>query len=192
MRELIRLLSSHLPVGKIPGIWEFIFPLLYNSSLSRALSLLLPHSATKSKSNHQSILYTCVALSLLLNTTCLLLFSFSTHSASSSVTFKPNPLLLLLYYIPLRLIRLHPSVIISSMRSFPSTILHPTRLSLFCFVSSTLTSCFFETPKWLLVTADCMTLTPLSPLLSSHLPHAYNFTLSPWRSRLLVQVMSQV
>lgn len=37
-RELIRLLSSRLPVGKIPGIWEFILPLFYNSlSLSPAL-----------------------------------------------------------------------------------------------------------------------------------------------------------
>lgn len=124
MRELIRLLSSCLLVGKIPGIWEFIFPLLYNS-LPLLLFIASTLYATKSKRNHQSILYTHLALCLLLTTTCRLLFSFAAHSASSSVTFKTHPLLLLLYYIPLRLIRLIASSFCNHVirAFFPSSVL---------------------------------------------------------------------
>lgn len=168
MRELIRLLSSCLPVGKIPGIWEFIWPLLYNCL---SPSLYCFHTLCQKIQTQSPIsLYTHLALFVLLTATCLL-FSFAALSASRTGTRPPLPLL---YYIPLKLIKLIPSftcnhVIHTFFRSF---VLQPRHL-LLCLLT------LFKPPKWLLVTTDCMTLTPLSPLFSSHLHTTYNLTGDP-------------
>lgn len=78
---------------------------------------------------------------------------------------QTGPLLSLLCYIPLRLIRLITSSFCNHVicAFFPSSLLRPSHLSLFCLVSSTLMVCFYKTPKWLLVTADCMTCDTFSP-----------------------------
>lgn len=101
-RELIRLLSSRLPVGKIPGIWEFILPLFYNS-LSHALFIAFILGASESEHNHQSI-FALTILFVPVTSTCLL-FSAASASASSTVTVT-YPLILRLYHSPLLLIRL--------------------------------------------------------------------------------------
>lgn len=151
MRELIRLLSSRLPVGKIPGIWEFIFPLLYNSlSLSLSFALYCFHTLCH-KIQEQSpinLVHSPSPLSaanhhlpspVFLHHTLSLLFSH----------IQTHPLLLLLYYIPLRLIRLIASSFCNHVIGafFPSSLLHHSHLSLFCLVSSTLMVCFYKTPK---------------------------------------------
>lgn len=187
MRELIRLLSSGLPVGKIPGIWEFIFPLLYNS-LSLALYCFHTLCHKIQEQSPINLVHSPGPLSaakhhlpspVFLRCTLSLLFSH----------IPTHPLLLLLYYTPLRLIRLISSFSCNHVirAFFPPSTLQPSHLSLFCLVSSTLMVCFYKTPKWLLVSADCMTLTPLFLLFSSHLPRTYNSTLSSWRSCLLVK-----
>lgn len=152
-RELIRLLSSHLPVGKIPGIWEFILPLFYNSlSLSLVLSLLLSHwVASKSVHNHQSIF----ALTILFVpvTSTRLLFTVASASASSTVKVT-HPLLLHLYHSPLQLIRLVSLSFCNHVICpfFQSRILQVSRLHAYRLP--------FLTPKWLQITADCMALSP--------------------------------
>lgn len=148
MRELIRLLSSCLPVGKIPGIWEFIWPLLYNCL---SPSLYCFHTLCQKIQTQSPIsLYTHLALFVLRTATCLL-FSFAALSASHTGTRPPLPLL---YYIPLRLIKLIPSftcnhVIHTFFRSF---VLQPRHLLLCLFA---LIVCFLNLPS------DC-----LSPLIA--------------------------
>lgn len=125
-RELIRLLSSRLPVGKIPGIWEFILPLFYNSlSPSRALFIAFILGASKSEHNHQSI-FALTILFVPVTSTCLL-FSVASAPAPSLVT---HPLLLRLYHRPLQLIRLVSSSSCNHVIRpfFQSRVLHASRL----------------------------------------------------------------
>lgn len=88
-RELIRLLSSRLPVGKIPGTWEFILPLFYNS-LSLSSSLLLSYSVPQNPSTitnqsfHLTILFAAV-------TTNRLLFSVASASIFYSQGHMSTP-----------------------------------------------------------------------------------------------------
>lgn len=158
--------------------------------LSLSSSLLLPHSVPQNPSaitnqslhlpsslcpanHHLSSVFPCCSLSL-----------FSSHT-------ETHPPVLLLYYIPLRLIKLIPSSTCNHVihTFFQSFVLQPSHL-LLCLLHAY--CLLFKPPKWLLVTTDCMTLTPLSPLFSSHLHATYNLTWSPWRSSLLVHIMSQV
>lgn len=135
MRELIRLLSSPIPIGKIPGIWEFIFPLLYNISLS--LSLYCFHTLCH-KIQEQS------PINLVHSPNPV---SAANHHLPSvflrSLPFSPiqaRPLLLLLHCVPLRLIRLIASSFCNHVvrAFFPSSLLQPNHLSLFFLVSSAL------------------------------------------------------
>lgn len=130
MRELIRLLSSRLPVGKIPGIWEFILPLLYNSPpLSLSSSLLLPHSVPQNPSaiTNQSLHLPsplCAANHHLPSVfLCCALSPFTSH-------IQTHPLFQLLYYIPLRLIRLIASSTCNHIirAFFQSSLLQPSHL----------------------------------------------------------------
>lgn len=150
-RELIRLLSSHLPVGKIPGIWEFILPLFYNS-LSLSSSLLLSYSVPQNLSTitNQSFPLTVVFTPV---TTNRLLFSVASASASSIVTVT-HPLLLLLYHTPLQLIRRVSSSTCNHVICpfLQSCVLQASCLHAICLL--------FPTPKWLQVTTDCMALCP--------------------------------
>lgn len=127
MRELIRLLSSRLPVGKIPGIWEFILPLLYNSPpLSLSLALYCFHTLCHKIQVQSPInLYTYLALFVLLTTT-FLLFSFAAHSQPLHQSHSNTSL----YYIPLRLIRLIASSTCNHIirAFFQSSLLQPSHL----------------------------------------------------------------
>lgn len=138
MRELIRLLSSHLPVGKIPGIWEFIFPLRYNSLI---LTLYCCHTLCH-KIQEQSpinLVHSPCSL-LLLTTSCLLLFLFFKYSAEFSLKFRHiivSRLCIITHYSSSGSSP-HPSVIMSSVHFKPSFLRHLSYLSLFCLVSSIL------------------------------------------------------
>lgn len=109
MRELIRLLSSRLPVGIISGIWGFILPLLYNSpSLSLCRSPALYFFHTRSRQNLSAIanqsLHSPGPVGAPSNTSPL--FFLATLSAlHSSSSPNPIPTPPPQHYTPLRLIR---------------------------------------------------------------------------------------
>lgn len=169
MRELIRLLSSRLPVGIISGIWGFILPLLYNSpSLSLCRSPALYFFHTRSRQNLSAIanqsLHSPGPVGAPSNTSPL--FFLATLSALHSNS-SPNP-------IPtpptpsstLYTIKAHQAPNLAYFK--PSHRLPCLRRAAMSAPS--------ETPVRLLVTTDCTTLTPLSShcrsLYSSHLPFA--------------------
>lgn len=157
MRELIRLLSSRLPVGKIPGIWEFIFPLFFTTLSPLLVFIASTLCATKSKSNHQSILYTHLALCLLLTTTttaaattaaACACFPSPAHSASSSVIFERilSSCFCIISHLGSSGSLPHPPVIMSSMHPLPASVLQPSHPSLLSLVSSTPPVCFYKIP----------------------------------------------
>lgn len=181
MRELIRLLSSRLPAGKIPGIWEFVLPLLYNSlALSLADSLLLQHSMPKNPSAiaNQSLHSPCPLCDANHHLPCVFLCS-TANLFSSPIQMHPPSSPFVLYFI-----EAHQAA--STCNHVIRPFLQSPLLLSSHLVPRLLIVCFSKAPKWLLVTTDCMTDTALPLWSSLHLPSTCNFTLLPWRSCPLV------
>lgn len=181
MRELIRLLSSRLPIGKISGTWGFILPLLYNLpslslpfclslSISRRRSPALYFFHTRCRQNLSAITNQSLhSLGPVRAPSNAPLFFLALHSSSS-----PNP-------IP------PTSLALYSIRAHQASNLAYFRPShrLPCLWRGAM-SAPSESPVRLLVTTDCATRTPLSchcpiPVLLPPALSTCDSALLPWR-----------